>query len=136
MLDRLLEVGLHGANRHTEKSSDLAVRQSINTREHQDTAPALRKLGDRTLELFDLGAVLDHAGRIWAVIGNLEQGVDLIGSEAALFSAAAIGGDVKRDAKQIRLGAPDGPDLPHAGEAEKSLVERLGCEIRRAQTAR
>ena len=99
MLDCLLEVGLDSADGDAEKGRDLSVRHAVDAREHQHASAALGKLGDCVPEQIDLGAILDHARGVGPVVGNFEQGIDLVDGEAALLGAAAVRSDIERDAE-------------------------------------
>ncbi|WP_245325516.1 hypothetical protein [Bradyrhizobium sp. CCH5-F6] len=123
VFDRLFEVGFDRADGDAEQGGDLAVGHAIDAREHQHASAALRQLGDRVLEEIDLGSILDHARGIWPVVGNVEQGIDLAGGKTALLGATAVGGDVERDAEQIRLRAAHLAELAHSFQAKIGFVE-------------
>ena len=136
MLDRLFQVHFDRPHGDPEAPGDFAMRHVFDPRKDQHAPPALGQLRDRALEQMDLRAALDFTRGVGPIVGNIEETVDLVDRQSAVFGPAAVVGNIKGDAEQISLRTSQRSDLVHPFEPQISFLKHVGGKIRRAKPTR
>jgi hypothetical protein len=136
MAERQFQIALDRPNADLKSRRNLARRLAFNGDAAEHFARPRRQFGQRPLEGFYLGTRFNYSRRIWVVVANVQQRIDLRRTHAIVLGLLPVLRDIDGCAENIIGRTANRYGVRHAIQPQECLVQGVVGKIRRSQATR